>query len=515
MEAHNGLSARIVEEAGFKGIWGSSLTLSAALGLRDNNEASWTQILEMLEFMSDATSVPILLDGDTGYGNFNNVRRLVKKLEQRDISGVCIEDKQFPKTNSFIGGEQQPLADIAEFCGKIMAAKDTQSDPDFQVVARVEAFIAGWGLGEALERAHAYQQAGADAILVHSKLEAPDQIVSFMPAWDQSCPIVIVPTMCFKTPTELFRSLGVSAIIWANHTLRSSVGAMREAAEHLHKTESLASLEGRIVPVREIFRLQGADELKRAEKRYLPLSETPKAVILAASRGTGFGELTKDRPKTMLDFQGKPLLERLVVTLNRGGIKDISVVLGYRPSAVRVDNIQRFKVRAWKRGGIAHSLHAASEKLTGPVIISFGDILFEDQVLSDLLETTEDIVLAVDTAWANGRKPDRDIDCVIGALEPSEQFGASRCVPLERIGTDIEHDQAHGEWIGLMKLSSRGSRAVNDYLVMYYQDVQSAKRNASLVQVLAAMRAKGVPIHVNYFRGHWLDVDQPADLNIE
>src|SRR5215207_7961470 len=112
MEAHNGLSARIVEEAGFQGIWASGLSISAALGVRDNNEASWTQVLEVVEFMADATGIPILLDGDTGFGNFNNVRRLVRKLEQRGIAAVCIEDKLFPKTNSFIQGERQPLADV-------------------------------------------------------------------------------------------------------------------------------------------------------------------------------------------------------------------------------------------------------------------------------------------------------------------------------------------------------------------------------------------------------------------
>src|SRR4026208_1653620 len=143
MEAHNALSARIVEEAGFRGIWASGLSISAGLGVRDNNEASWTQVLEVVEFMSDATHIPILLDGDTGYGNFNNMRRLVKKLEQRGIAAVCIEDKLFPKTNSFIGGENQPLADLDEFTGKIKAAKDTQSDDDFMVVARLEAFIVG------------------------------------------------------------------------------------------------------------------------------------------------------------------------------------------------------------------------------------------------------------------------------------------------------------------------------------------------------------------------------------
>ena len=96
--------------------------------------------------MADARRIPILLDGDTGYGNFNNVRRLVRKLEQRGIAGVCIEDKLFPKTNSFINGEAQPLADMDEFCGKIKAGKDAQPSDDFCVVARVEAFIAGWGL---------------------------------------------------------------------------------------------------------------------------------------------------------------------------------------------------------------------------------------------------------------------------------------------------------------------------------------------------------------------------------
>jgi phosphoenolpyruvate phosphomutase len=190
LEAHSGMSAHIVEEAGFKGIWASGLAISAALGVRDNNEASWTQVLEVLEYMSDASSIPILVDADTGYGNFNNVRRLVKKLEQRDIAAMCIEDKLFPKTNSFIGGEQQPLADVAEFAGKIRAAKDSQSNPDFSVVARVEALIAGWGRDEALRRAEAYRDAGADAVLIHSKQSTADQVVDFMSAWEGGCPVV-------------------------------------------------------------------------------------------------------------------------------------------------------------------------------------------------------------------------------------------------------------------------------------------------------------------------------------
>src|ERR1700683_4074704 len=176
LEAHNGLSARMVREAGFSGIWASGLSIAAQFGVRDNNEASWTQVVDMLEFMVDASALPILLDGDTGYGNFNNVRRLVRKLEQRGIAGVCIEDKQFPKTNSFLNGERQQLADIDEFAGKIAAGKDTQTDANFSIVARVEALIAGRGMAEALRRAEAYRRGGAGALLLPSQMSKGGEV---------------------------------------------------------------------------------------------------------------------------------------------------------------------------------------------------------------------------------------------------------------------------------------------------------------------------------------------------
>ncbi|CAH2715964.1 Phosphonopyruvate hydrolase [Neobacillus rhizosphaerae] len=270
MEAHNGLSAKVVEEAGFKGIWASGLSISASMGVRDNNEASWTQVLDVLEFMSDATTIPILLDGDTGYGNFNNARRLVKKLEQLDIAGVCIEDKIFPKSNSFISGETQSLASIEEFCGKIKAMKDTQMDDDFIVVARVEAFIAGWGLEEALKRADAYRQAGADAILIHSKKSHFNEIEEFMKAWNDRHPVVIAPTKYYSTPTEKFKNLGVNAVIWANHNLRASLTAMQKISKQILNDESLIQVEDSIASVEEIFRIQNAEELQSAEKKYLP-----------------------------------------------------------------------------------------------------------------------------------------------------------------------------------------------------------------------------------------------------
>lgn len=270
MEAHSGLSAQIVEDAGFACIWGSGLALSSSLGLRDANEASWTQLLEILEFMSDATSIPILVDADTGYGNFNNVRRLVKKLEQRNIAAVCIEDKIFPKTNSLINGSSQQLANIDEFSGKIKAAKDVQLDDDFSVVARVEALIAGKGMGEALRRAEAYRRAGADAILIHSKLSEPDEVLTFMREWHNRCPVVLVPTTYFKTPVKVFEQAGASVIIWANHTLRASIRAMQKTVGMIYRQRSVSNVQEHIVSLKDVFALQNLDELQDAEAKYLP-----------------------------------------------------------------------------------------------------------------------------------------------------------------------------------------------------------------------------------------------------
>merc|ERR1711934_707588 len=278
MEAHNGLSAKIVQEAGFKAIWASGLSISAALGVRDNNEASWTQVLDVMDFVTECTDIPVLLDGDTGFGNFNNARRLIGKLERADVGGVCFEDKLFPKTNSFIDGEQQPLCEIDEFCGKIMACKDSQKDPDFMIVARLEAFITGYGLEEAYKRADAYHRAGADAILCHSKKKDDSDIREFMEAWGDRLPVVIVPTKYPDVPVQTFQDYGVSMVIWANHNMRASISAMQKVTEAIYSTESLASVEtsGDIVSVAEVFRLQNTAELKEAENKYENPAEIAK-----------------------------------------------------------------------------------------------------------------------------------------------------------------------------------------------------------------------------------------------
>jgi phosphoenolpyruvate phosphomutase len=513
MEAHDGLSAKIAEEAGFSAVWASGLSMSAALGVRDSNEASWTQVLEVLEFMADATSIPILMDGDTGYGNFNNVRRLVAKLCQRGIAGACIEDKLFPKTNSFIG-HGQPLADMDEFCGKIKAGKDSQTDPDFVLVARVEALISGWGLDEALRRAHAYQEAGADAVLIHSKQSSANEIMSFMREWDDSCPVVIVPTTYYGTPTDQFRAAGIDAVIWANHSVRASISAMREAAKTIFDQESVVALEDRIATVKDIFHLAGNAELKDAEDRYLPVDDdAPRGIVLAATRGSALGPLTEDKPKCMVEIQGQPLLRRLTRTLRQSGIRDVAVVRGYAKDAVDLPNLSYIDNDAYETTGEAASLATAMDRLTGDTVIAYGDIMFRRYILDALLDVEGDIVLAVDAMWRErtDRSETSGRDLVRCSRTFSPSFIEDDPVLFESIVADAaDADDNTGEWIGIARLTEKGADLVRAELDAMKAD--GTLESADLATLFARLAANGNAPRVHYVAGHWLDVNDAFDL---
>jgi len=513
LEAHNGVSARIGEEAGFKALWAGGLCMSAQYGVRDSNEASWTQVLEMLEFMADACSVPILLDGDTGYGNFNNVRRLVRKLEQRGVAAVCIEDKLYPKTNSFIDGNKQELAEIDEFCSRIKAGKDAQQDDDFSIITRVEAFIAGWGLGEALKRAEAYHAAGADGILIHSALSQPGEVLAFKREWGDRCPVVIVPTKYYATPTDVFRDAGFSMAIWANHMLRAAIDAMQSCADTLAAEQDLRSVEDHIVSVAEIFRLQGTSELQAAEELYLPRqSDSARVIVLAASRGSALGELTERRPKTMVEIQGQPLLGHIVSAYNGAGLKQITVVRGYLGDAIDLPGLTYVDNPEYADTGELVSLARALEADTSDsqdLFISFGDVIFKRYMLELLIEQDDDFVIAVDTEWKDSANRGRAADYV-RCSEPHSRNGFYSRIILEQAAEDIPEKKIHGEWMGLLLVRAA---ALPRFRGTVGKMAAAPKyRQAKLHHLLSELVRQREQIRVVYTTGHWLDVDSLEDL---
>lgn len=512
MEAHNGLSAKLAEEAGFEALWASGLSISAALGVRDNNEASWTQVLEVLEFMADACDLPILLDGDTGYGNFNNVRRLIQKLEQRNIAGVCLEDKLFPKTNSFIGGERQTLAEIDEFCGKIQAAKDTQRDKDFVVVARTEAFIAGWGTDEALLRASAYADSGADVILVHSKRKDAADIEAFMSQWDDRRPVLVVPTTYPEVKLPHLQDLGVSNFIFANHGLRTVITALQRNLHTLRQSADLMSVERDIAPVAEVFRLQNVAELQRSEKIYLPQrsQDAPRAVVLAASQGN-FGAMVEERPKAMLQLHGKPILRWHVDAFRRQGLTDIAVVVGHAKQAVDLPGVSYFENDAYAETGELWSLYAAREFLQGELLLAYGDVVFDDFILRTLLaDPTPSIRLAVDAAFRLRTRGDATRDLVRSSAPPGP-LGVEPCHVLE-VGTRVDPSTASGEWIGLIRVGPEWTPRLVEALDELKSSDADMLRRGNLPDLLNLLVGQGHEIDVVHTYGHWYDLDDQRAL---
>lgn len=270
MAAHDPLSAMLVEEAGFDGIWASGFELSAAMGLADVSLVSMTEHLDNMRRMASRTHLPIVADIDTGYGNAINVLYTVEQFEAAGAAAVVIEDKMFPKVTSLIAGGRQDLVSIAEHQGKIEAAVSARKNPDFMIIARVEALIAGRGEKEALARAHAYEKAGADMILIHSKQKTPDEIESFINAWTGSVPIVIVPTAYPQMTEARAKALGkIGILIYGNHAIRAAVTGMQNVFSQIIKDGGIETVNDTIVPVTEIFRLQRMEEVKENESRYL------------------------------------------------------------------------------------------------------------------------------------------------------------------------------------------------------------------------------------------------------
>jgi phosphoenolpyruvate phosphomutase len=493
MEAHSGLSAKVVAEAGFEGIWASGLSISASLGLRDNNEASWTQVLDVVEFIADAADLPILLDGDTGYGNFNSMRRLVRKLEQRGVAGVCIEDKVFPKTNSFLRGAGQPLADAQEFAGKIRAGKDAQTSDDFVIVARTEALIAGRGLKEALRRAEIYRLAGADALLIHSAKSDAEEIRQFMVEWGQRLPVVIVPTKYYRTPTEDFRSWGIAAVIWANHLMRSSLRAMQTTAAAVHADQHVRGIDQQIAPLSEVFRIQGDAELAEAEQRYLPRERGTKALVLAPAPPPANGAEQTLPPlalsATGLRLDVGSLLERAKAELTAGSVVDIEVLRARAEQAVDTSELAL--------------LRAALAEAEGDVLIAHGDAIFGASLVVRLLLHPGEIVASVETRlpYAGTLRAPFGL-AVCSEQAPSEALLES--VTLLDLVQDPHVDGVGGQWTGFLKLSSGGvARLLGALRALSEHELASM----TVVDVLRSLLAQGQGIDVVFGVGEWLHLD--------
>lgn len=253
---HNALGAKMAERAGFEGIWSGSFEISASHGVPDASILGQSDHLAVAREMASCVNVPVLVDCDTGYGEATQFAHAVRQFEAAGVAGVCIEDKQFPKLNSFVPG-RQALTPVEDFLDKLDAGRRAQRTSDFVLIARTEALIAGCGREEALLRARAYADAGADAVLIHSKSATVDELASVARAWDRPTPLVAVPTTYYTVTAGELAALGFKIAIYANQGLRSALRAMELVYDHILRNGSTAGIEDRLMPMKTIFELQG------------------------------------------------------------------------------------------------------------------------------------------------------------------------------------------------------------------------------------------------------------------
>ena len=265
--AFDAMSAKLVETSGFDAVWAGSFAISATHALPDASILTMTEFFDAASSMASTCEIPIIADCDTGYGGPSNVTHMVKKYESAGISSICIEDKTFPKQNSLLENGKNDLLSEKEFVAKILAAKQARNDKDFLIMARVEALISGAGMNEALKRATAYENAGADAILIHSKQKTPDEIFEFADSWKGSVPIVVVPTTYDSVKISEISLHNVKMIIFANQTLRASHLAMTKLLREMVDTEHISTIEQELSTMQDIFNLQEMYDIKSKEKK--------------------------------------------------------------------------------------------------------------------------------------------------------------------------------------------------------------------------------------------------------
>ena len=264
--AYDSMSAKLVEFYGFDAVWAGSFAISAIHNVPDASILTMTEFFTVASNMAHTCDIPVIADCDTGYGDANNVRYLVKKYEDAGIAGICIEDKTFPKQNSLLEkGKNQLLAE-KDFVAKILSANEAKQNKAFVIIARIEALISGMGIEHALKRAYAYEKAGADLILIHSKKITPEEIFEFSDSWKGSTPLVVIPTTYYSVNIDELIKHKIKMVIYANQTLRAAHFALSKLLKQMTSADNMSQFQNQMSSMDDIFKLQDMYAMKSQEK---------------------------------------------------------------------------------------------------------------------------------------------------------------------------------------------------------------------------------------------------------
>jgi phosphoenolpyruvate phosphomutase len=315
--------------------------------------------------------------------------------------------------------------------------------------------------------------------------------------------------MYFATPSSVFEKAGIRLVIWANHLLRSAITAMQHTAATIHQDQSLFNVEGEVASVKRIFELQGAAELDAAEARYLPeVGTRTRAIVLAASSDPEFGDLVKDRPKCMIEINGRSLLERQLSIIRGSGVRDITVVRGYCKERIAFDGVAVVDNNDFATTGAGDSLQLAlKHPEPGPVLVAFGDIVYRKHVLQSLLDDEGDFTLVVDLESKSSKLKPRGDYVRLSRVPGHRGMPDDEPILLKDVVID---DSADGEVIGLLRLSRAGCSWM--HAAMQQLKVQNPKGRLVLTDIIRSVLKAGHSVRVQPIWGNWVDVNDLKDL---
>jgi len=535
IEVHNGLSALVGERASvkqkdktieFDGFWESSLTDTASKGMPDAEVVGYESRLHTINEILNVTTKSIIVDGDTG-GSPAQFEYFVKHLERLGVSAVIIEDKVFPKRNSLDSSAKQTLEDPEVFSQKIKRGNDVKISKDFMIIARIESLIAGVGLKDAIYRAEKYIKAGVDGIMIHSKKEIADDVISFAKEYDKLTkklkkrPILVsVPTTYNLITDQELADNGFNVIIHANHLLRSAHKSMKKTAETILLNDRNFEAEPECSEVKEIFKEVGFEWIKEQDKKYS--KEQKISIIIPAA---GKDPVFTEKAKSMIEIDGKTILERQLEIIRKIGFRNISLVKGYKGEKIKFEDITYFENKNYQNKHSLYSLMCAREKMENGFILLYSDIIFNEDILKSLVKSQGDIVLIVDNSYSyHKHEVDKKLDLVTSKTKQSSfhrTLQPTKMIEITNIAKNIDKNESDFEFIGIAYFSEKGAEILKKvyddcrekYSKKKFHEAESFEK-AGVTDIIQEIIDRGFTVNALQVYKGWIEIHNKKDKKI-
>ena len=544
IETHNGLSGLIGNDAcinlengdclEFDGLWESSFTDSASKGHPDAEIIGPDSRLHTIEEILNVTNKPMIVDGDTG-GEATHFEYFCSKLERLGVSAVIIEDKVFPKRNSLEPGAKQELEDPDVVATKIYRGKQILLSRDFMIFARLESLIANKGVEDAVNRARMYLKAGADGIMIHSKEREPRDLFRFAEEYTKLCdelgyrkPLVCVPTTYNLLTEQELVERGFNIIIHANHLMRASYAAMQKVCKKILLSGRSFEADPLCAPVRDVFKTVGFMDVKEKDKAYSKMKTC--AIIpdthqlLDAALIEKFGEI----PVSAVPLLDKSIIQRQAECLNNAGIFNIYLVVGPGFEKITYEQIEKINNPEYDLNSVLHNLFCAEEQMQEGFVMIYSDVLFYEKVVSEVLQTQEDIVLVIDSTYhshLDKHKPQKTrMELVIAKNQVSNEHYRMLTpltdLEIKMIGQRVSPERATHEFAGIAYFSEQGA----DILKKVYHDAKqkyagkqfheaATFETASFADIIQEIIYMGYPIKVYEVNHGWQEIHNTHDYD--